>query len=897
MTHEHRRLEEDRTRRRHWKRWGPYLSERAWGTVREDYSPYGTAWEYFSHDQARSRAYRWNEDGLLGISDRHQRICFAVALWNGRDPILKERPFGLTGNEGNHGEDVKDYYFYLDSTPTHSYMRALYKYPQAQFPYAALVEENRRRGRNAPEFELLDSGVFDDNRYFDVTVEYAKASCDDILIRVTAVNRGPEAATLHVLPTVWFRNTWSWESSADRPSMHAADDTTIALREPKYGERWLYVDGPSELLFCENETNTDRLFGIPGSPWPKDGINDRIVAGRNTVNAKRIGTKAAAHFHREVGPGESVVFRARLSDAAPPTTPFADFDRIFARRLAEADEFYDTVIPGTLTDDERRVMRQAIAGLLWSKQFYHYVVRPWIEGDPGQPPPPAERRTGRNREWPHLYNADVISMPDKWEYPWYAAWDLAFHCVPLALVDSQFAKEQLLLMLREWYMHPNGQLPAYEWAFGDVNPPVHAWAAWRVYKIEKKRRGAGDRAFLEKIFQKLLLNFTWWVNRKDAEGNNVFQGGFLGLDNIGVFDRSAPLPTGGHLEQSDGTSWMAMYCLNMLAIAMELARENPAYEDVASKFWEHFLYIAHAMAHRGDDGVDLWEEEDGFFYDVLHMPGHGHTPLKVRSMVGLIPLFAVETLEPEVLEKLPGFKRRLEWFIDHRPDLTAHTACMRAPGRGERRLLSVVNRERLVRVLQVMLDESEFLSPHGIRAVSRRHLEQPYVMRVNGAEHRVAYEPGESTTGLFGGNSNWRGPIWFPVNFLLVESLQKLHHYYGDELAVECPRGSGRMLTLWEVAEEISRRLTSIFLVGAGGTRPVFGGSRLFQHDPAWRDLIPFHEYFHGDTGAGLGASHQTGWTALVAKLLQQEGENRARSRVLHSRRNALAGSTTGVDA
>ena len=891
MTAEQQRLEQDRARQRHWKRWGPYLSDRAWGTVREDYSPYGTAWEYFSHDQARSRTYRWNEDGLLGISDRHQRICFALALWNGRDPILKERLFGLTGNEGNHGEDVKEYYFYLDSTPTHSYMKALYKYPHAEFPYAALVEENRRRGRQAPEFELVDTGVFADNRYFDVTLEYAKADCDDVMVRITAANRGPDTATLHILPTIWFRNTWAWEGQPERPLMRTMADGVIALREPKYGERWLYFENAPELLFCENETNTERLFGVAGPAFPKDGINDRIVLGRDTVNPERTGTKAAAHFRFDVPGGASVTIRARLSDLAPDAFeqgPFADADTIFDARIKEANDFYATIVPDGLSADERCVMRQAIAGLLWSKQYYHYVVRSWLEGDPGQPRPPDERHGGRNREWPHLYNADVISMPDKWEYPWYAAWDLAFHCVPLALVDSQFAKDQLVLMVREWYMHPNGQLPAYEWAFGDVNPPVHAWAAWRVYKIEKKRRGTGDRVFLERIFQKLLLNFTWWVNRKDAEGNNVFQGGFLGLDNIGVFDRSAPLPTGGHLEQSDGTSWMAMYCLNMLAIAMELARENPAYEDVASKFWEHFLHISHAMGHRGADGVDLWDEEDGFFYDVLHMPGHGHVPLKVRSMVGLIPLFAVETLEPEVLEQLPGFKRRLEWFIDHRPDLTAHTACMRAPGDAERRLLSVVNRDRLIRVLQVMLDETEFLAPHGIRAVSRRHLEEPYVLNVNGSEHRVMYEPGESASGLFGGNSNWRGPIWFPVNFLLVESLQKFHHYFGDDLKVECPRGSGRMLTLWEVAAELSRRLTSIFLVGPGGTRPVLGATSLFQHDPLWRDLVPFHEYFHGDTGAGLGASHQTGWTALVVKLLQQQADGASDTHVIHSRRREV---------
>jgi hypothetical protein len=883
MTHEQWRLEEDRTKQKHWKRWGPYLSERAWGTVREDYSPNGTAWDYVPHDHARSRAYRWNEDGLLGISDRHQRICFALALWNGRDPILKERLFGLTGNEGNHGEDVKEYYFYLESTPTHSYMKGLYKYPQAEFPYAQLVDENRRRGRHEPEFELADTGVFAGSRYFDVEVEYAKADCDDVLVRVTVVNRGPEDAAIDVLPTVWFRNTWSWGGNAVRPSMGEVDAATIELRERKYGLRWLRCDGTPELLFCENETNTARLFNGDGPAHPKDAINDYIVQGRSdAVNPARVGTKAAARYRLMVPAGSASIIRLRLSDSE--LGGFDDFDSIFAARMREADEFYATVIPDTLSRDEQLVMRQSLAGVLWSKQYYHYVVRDWLAGDSAQPAPPPARERGRNREWGHLYNADVISMPDKWEYPWYAAWDLAFHCLPLALVDSQFAKDQLVLMLREWYMHPNGQLPAYEWAFGDVNPPVHAWAAWRVYKMEKKRRGVGDRAFLEKIFQKLLLNFTWWVNRKDAEGNNVFQGGFLGLDNIGVFDRSSALPTGGHLEQSDGTSWMAMYCLNMLAIAMELARENPAYEDVASKFWEHFLYIANAMSHRGGDGVDLWNEEDGFFYDVLHLPSGDHLPLKVRSMVGLVPLFAVETLEPEVLHRLPGFKRRLEWFIDNRPDLTKHVACMRATGRGERRLLSVVDRDRLTRILQVMLDETEFLSAHGIRALSRRHLDRPYVLPVNGNEHRVMYEPGESTTGLFGGNSNWRGPVWFPVNFLLVEALQKFHHYFGEDLKVECPRGSGSMMNLSDVAAELSRRLTSIFLVDSDGMRPVFGDRAMFQHDPGWRDLVPFHEYFHGDTGAGIGASHQTGWTALVAKLLQQQAWEVAAGSVLHSR-------------
>ena len=880
MTAEERRLEESRARRVNWKRWGPYLSERAWGTVREDYSAGGTAWEYFSHDQARSRAYRWNEDGIAGISDRHQSICFAVALWNEQDPILKERLFGLTGNEGNHGEDVKEYYFYLDSTPTHSYMKFLYKYPQRAFPYTQLVDENRRRSRQDPEFELADSGVFADNRYFDVFVEYAKGSCNDILIRITAINRGDVAAPLRLLPTVWFRNTWSWGRDDQRPELQRPQGSraAIAIDHQRTGPYTLHFDGAPELLFTENETNSQRLFGIDSaSPFVKDAFNEYIVNGITTaVNPAQRGTKAAGHYAALIGPGQSLTVRLRLTDGTiidDVNGVGGDFADVFSRRQREADEFYTTVIPESLSDDAKSVMRQAFAGMMWSKQFYHYVVRDWLSGDPGQPAPPEGHRDGRNGQWPHLYNADVISMPDKWEYPWYAAWDLAFHCVPLALVDSEFAKEQLILLLREWYMHPNGQLPAYEWAFGDVNPPVHAWAAWRVYKIEERRRGSGDRQFLERVFQKLLINFTWWVNRKDAEGMNVFQGGFLGLDNIGVFDRSAALPTGGHLEQSDGTSWMGMYTLNMLAIAMELAREDSTYEDVASKFWEHFLYIAAAMNNLGQDGISLWNEEDGFYYDVLHAGNGDHFPLKVRSMVGLIPLFAVETLEPDVLDKLPGFKRRLEWFIDNRPDLIANAACMRTRGTEERRLLSIVTRERLRRVLQVMLDENEFLSPYGIRALSRAHRNRPYTLEVSGQRHQVSYEPGESTTGLFGGNSNWRGPIWFPVNFLLVESLQRFHHYLGDAFTVECPTGSGQWMNLSEVAAELSRRLARPFLRGTDGTRPVHGMHEQFQSDPHWRDLVLFYEYFHGDNGRGVGASHQTGWTGLVAKLLQQAGE------------------------
>ena len=839
------------------------------------------------HDHARSKAYRWNEDGIAGICDRHQHICFALALWNGRDSILKERIFGLTGNEGNHGEDVKEYYYYLDSTPTHSYMRYLYKYPQAAFPYAELVHGNRSRDRSAPELELINTGVFDDDRYFDVFVDYAKGSPEDILIRITAANRGPVPAELDLLPTLWFRNTWSWgRSGGAKPNLRQevppsqVGCAVIELDESIYGRRALYCEGNPTLLFTENETNHARVGGAENkSIYVKDGINDYVVHGvQHAINPGRVGTKASAHYHLTLAPGETRSIRLRLTDSLPhdvsPLILSQEFDEIFELRRHEADEFYQTVIPADLSEDNRSVMRQAFGGLLWSKQFYHYVVEQWLEGDPGLPPPPIERLSGRNHEWGHLYNADVISMPDKWEYPWYAAWDLAFHCVPLALVDSEFAKEQLTLMTREWYMHPNGQLPAYEWALGDVNPPVHAWAAWRVYKIEKRRRGHGDRTFLQKIFHKLLLNFTWWVNRKDSEGNNIFQGGFLGLDNIGVFDRSAPLPTGGYIEQADGTGWMAMYSLNLLAIAMELAREDPAYEDVASKFWEHFVYIAHAINDVSHDGVQMWDEEDGFFYDVLHMPSGSHFPLRVRSLVGLIPLFAVETIEPEVVERLPGFKRRMDWFIDNRPDLTQNLACMRTPGRGERRLLSMVNRDRLRNILKFMLDEQEFLSPYGIRSVSRHHLEHPYKLGVNGNEHRVDYEPAESTTGLFGGNSNWRGPIWFPVNYLLIESLQKFHYYFGDDFTVECPTGSGHMMTLWDVATDISQRLARIFQRSADGRRPVHGGVEKFQSDPHWKDWVLFYEYFHGDNGAGIGASHQTGWTGLVAKLMQQSPEH-----------------------
>ncbi|PYR75121.1 MAG: glucosidase [Acidobacteria bacterium] len=882
MTAERQRLADATERRAHWKRWGPYVSERAWGTVREDYSADGDPWNYFPHDHARSRAFRWNEDGLAGLCDRHQHICFALALWNRRDPFLKERLFGLSNHEGNHGEDVKECYFFLDNTPTHSYMKCLYKYPQQAFPYEALIRENGRRTRRDPEFELLDTGIFDGDRYFDVFVEYAKASPEDVLARITVENRGPDAAPLDVLPTIWFRNQWSWKPGAVRPSLTRIDGLphrAVEISDPVYGRRYLYAEGEPDLLFTENDTNRRRLFGAPNETlFVKDGINAYVVDGDvNAVNAQGTGTKAAARYAREIEPGGRAVLRLRLTDRPPAdlATPFDEaFDRVFADRLREADEFYAEVIPPSLAPDARDVMRQAFAGLLWTKQFYHYVVREWLDGDPGQPPPPRSRRRARNREWIQLYNSDVISMPDTWEYPWYASWDLAFHCVPLALIDAQFAKEQLVLFLREWYLHPNGQLPAYEWNFSDVNPPVHAWAAWRVYKIDRRRSGKADRPFLERVFHKLLLNFTWWVNRKDTEGNNIFEGGFLGLDNIGVFDRSAPIPLGGHLEQSDTTSWMAMYTLNMLAMAIELAMDDGVYEDIASKFLEHFLYIAHAMGSHGDASLRLWDEEDGFFYDVLQTPDGARRELKVHSIVGLIPLLAVETLEPRVLERLPGFRTRLEWFLIHRPDLTENIASVKVKGHADRRLLAIADADQLRRILRVMLDEREFLSPHGVRSLSRRHDDHPYVLTLDGHEHVVDYEPAESTTPLFGGNSNWRGPVWFPGNFLLIEALQRYHHYFGDAFTVECPTGSGRMMTLWQVAGELSRRLSSLFLPGPDGARPAHGRIERFRTDPHWRTLVLFHEYFHGDTGEGLGASHQTGWTALVAKLLQQSGRS-----------------------
>ncbi len=882
---EQQRLAEDAARVRQWRRWGPYLSERQWGTVREDYSADGDCWSYFPHDHARSRAYRWGEDGLLGLTDRDCRLCFALALWNGRDPILKERLFGLTGHEGNHGEDVKECYYFLDATPTHSYARALYKYPQAGFPYERLIAENRRRGLDQPEFELSDTGVFTDDRYWDVFAEYAKASAEDILIRITLANRGPDAATIHLLPTMWLRNTWSWGRTGDgypgRGQLSAVDPLTIQAVHPTLGALRLCAEGvpvAPALLFTENETNTARLFGFPNAtPYVKDAFHAWLIEGRTeAVNPAHVGTKSAFHYRLDVPAGRSVVVRLRLTAAAESAGDAfgAPFDTVFAARIRDADDFYSTLVHDFATADERNAARQCYAGLLWSRQFYCYAVKPWLEGDPAQPPPPVARATGRNAEWVHVDNRDVLSMPDTWEYPWYASWDLAFHTIPFARLDPDFAKHQLVLLLREWYMHPNGQIPAYEFAFGDVNPPVHAWACWRIYKMTG-RRGGRDRLFLARTFHKLLLNFTWWVNRKDPEGLNLFAGGFLGLDNIGVFDRSKPLPTGDHLEQADGTAWMAFFCVTMLSMALELACEDPAYEDVASKFFEHFIAIADAMNRLG--GTGLWDEEDGFYYDKLHVDGT-RIPLRVRSMVGLLPLIACEVIEEETITRLSGFRARMHWFLDNRPDVARTIACMHPKGQDgfTHRLLSIPTRERLTRVLRYLLDEQEFLSPHGIRSVSAVHRDHPYVVDVLGERHEVEYDPGDSKTRLFGGNSNWRGPVWFPLNYLLVEALERYHHFYGETLAVEYPTGSGRKATLAVVAQDLASRLAGLFLRDSTGNRPCHGGDSRYAGDPYWRDLVLFHEYFHGDTGRGLGASHQTGWTALAVKCFEETARRRA---------------------
>ena len=880
MNPEQIRLEEHRQGKSAWKKWGPYLSERQWGTVREDYSDNGNAWDYFSHDQARSRAYRWGEDGLAGISDDKQRLCFALALWNGKDPIIKERLFGLTNREGNHGEDVKEYYFYLDSTPTHSYMKYLYKYPQAAYPYDNIVQTNGNRTRGELEYELLDTGVFDDNRYFDVFVEYAKANAEDILIQITVCNRGPESATLHVVPTLWFRNTWSWGGETPRPGLYTEklnsnDGVVITATHPDLGPRFLYLQGTPALLFTENETNTERIFGTPNStPYVKDGINNYLVHGQQElVNPQRRGTKAAGHYQLTVAGGKSEVVRLRLSTTEPIAASKIQggvlgggFQAAFQTRKQEADEFYSSVIPSSLSADEANVMRQALAGMLWSKQFYLYDVDKWLE-ERGSDPFNPSRSAPRNDGWHHMYNADIISMPDKWEYPWYAAWDLAFHMLALTMVDEDFGKEQLNLMVQDDYMHPNGQLPAYEWNFGDVNPPVHAWATIFTYRLEEALRGRADMTWLETAFQKLLLNFTWWVNRKDRTGKNVFEGGFLGLDNIGVFDRSSPLPTGGYLEQADGTAWMALYCQNMLEIATALSEERSAYVGMCRKFVEHFLWIASSMVHAGGN-VGMWDEEDGFFYDVLRLPDGSASRLKVRSMVGLLPLCAVTVFEGEGIWRDSVVAQRLQMFLASRPELRAYIHDPLQPGHKGRRLAAILNEDKLRRILSKMLDENEFFSEYGIRALSRYHSEQPYSIRVGDEDYRVGYLPAESDSGMFGGNSNWRGPIWMPVNALIVRALLQYYTYYGNDFTVECPTGSGRQMNLYQVSQELTRRLASIFLRNSDGRRPVYGATQKFQDDPHWRDLILFYEYFHGDNGAGLGASHQTGWTGIVARLM-----------------------------
>jgi mannosylglycerate hydrolase MGH1-like protein len=869
-TNEQRRLNETREKRIPWKKWGPYLSERQWGTVREDYSQDGNAWDYFSHDQSRSRAYRWGEDGLAGISDDKQQLCFAIALWNGRDPILKERLFGLTNSEGNHGEDVKEYYFYLDSTPTHSYMKYLYKYPQQAFPYTDLVETNRRRSREDFEYELLDTGVFDHERYFDVFVEYAKADPEDILIRISVHNRGPELAVLDLLPTLWFRNTWSWDQQTEKPSMRQVEKGEVLASHLQLGARTLNCDGSPELLFTENESNARRLWGQSNhSRHVKDAFHEYVVSGqREAVNPSATGTKAAAHYHLEVPAGGSRVVRLRLT-AKRPAEPFGTFDQTFATRLAEAHEFYDRITPRSLTEDERRIHRQALAGMLWTKQYYYFDLDKWLEEHEAHPLTGTTHRNIRNTEWFHMLNSDIISMPDKWEYPWYAAWDLAFHTIALSLVDFDFAKDQLLLMLRNLYAHPNGQIPAYEWNFSDVNPPVHAWATLFLYNIEKEL-GRSDLRFLERSFQGLMQNFNWWVNRKDPQGKNVFAGGFLGLDNIGVFDRSAPLPTGGHLDQADGTAWMAFYCQNMLEIALILAEYDSVYEDIAFRFLEQFLWITYAMDRIGEHHDEMWDGQDGFFYDLLHLPNGSAMRLKVRSLVGLLPLCASTVFESGVVARNPRMMELVEIFKRRHPDLLKHIAPADSTFKGyaDRRLLSVCSKEKIERILAYMLDENEFFGPYGIRSLSRYHLEHPFIFNLNGQEYRVQYLPSESNNGMFGGNSNWRGPVWMPVNGLLIRALLNLYQFYGDDFRVECPTGSGKYMTLFEVAKELARRLSSIFLRDANGRRPLYGGTKKFQDDPHWKDYILFYEYFHGDNGAGLGASHQTGWTGIIARNL-----------------------------
>ena len=881
---ERKRLSESEARIKYWSRWGPYLSERSWGTVREDYSAYGDVWNYFPHDHARARAYRWTEDGILGLCDNHQLLCFSLGLWNGKDPILKERLFGLTGPQGNHGEDVKELYYYLDGTPTASYLKGLYKYPQAAYPYNELVAENGRRSRMEPEFEIADTGVFAENRYFDIFAEYAKNDVDDVLIRVRIVNRGPEAAPLILIPNLWFRNTWVWgarEGPHAKPKIIRKSSGELETSHVEQGSFILQLDGTPQTLFTENESNSERLWGLP-SPHQhfKDAFHDYLIEGKGeAINPSGEGTKACAVYHLSLNPGEERSYYFRFARKGSPVLPRSEWLSVFTRRIEEADEFYADLSSG-LDGEAPSIQRQAFAGLFWSKQYYHFVVETWLKGDADEPAPPEQRQQGRNRAWRHLFNDDVISMPDKWEYPWYAAWDLAFHAVAIAPADPDFAKSQLSLFLREWYMHPNGQLPAYEWSFSDVNPPVHAWACWRVFQIDRRIKGDPDIKFLESVFHKLLVNFTWWVNRKDSEGANIFEGGFLGLDNIGIFDRSATLPNGWMLEQSDGSSWMAMYCLLMLKIALELSAFNPTYEDIASKFFEHFLYIADAMNHNYRTG--LWDEKDGFYYDRLRFPDGNRKLLRVRSLVGIVPLFAADTLEWDLLDSHPGFKKRMEWFVNNRPDLTEGLAPLMESGMESRRLMAIVNRQRLERILERVLNEEEFLSPFGIRSMSRYHKDNPCVVQLDGREFRVDYESGDSQTSMFGGNSNWRGPVWFPMNLLLIEALQRFHHYYGDKFTVEFPAGSGKRENLHEIARLLSQRLISLFVRDENGNRPVYGRNELFQSDPQFRDYILFYEFFNGDSGLGLGASHQTGWTGLVAKLLQQSGAGMTESSYTH---------------
>lgn len=868
MKKEKERLESVKHKSKLWHKWGPYLTARQWGTVREDYSANGDAWDFISHDAARSKAYRWGEEGIGGISDNQQLICFAVALWNKKDPILKERYFGLTGNEGNHGEDVKEYFYYLDNTPTHSYMKMLYKYPQAEYPYKQLLEENKRRTKVEAEFELIDTGIFNEDKYFDVFIEYAKNSEEDILIKITSYNRGKEKAALNILPQIWFRNTWSWSKDNSKPKMFS-DVDSIKLVHEKLGEYNLYYDENPEALFCENETNNKRLYNVDNTnTYLKDGINDYITQKiKSSVNPSKTGTKASLNYDIEIDGGSFKSVRLRLVKNSIQD-PFQNFDLIFKQKINEADEFYADIQAEIKSDDAKNIQRQAFAGMLWSKQFYYYDVEEWINGDKGQPKPPAQRKEGRNKDWLHLNNADIISMPDKWEYPWYATWDLAFHCISFAIIDPEFAKKQLVLFTREWYMHPNGQLPAYEWNFSDVNPPVHAWAAWRVYKIDQKLQGKSDTDFLERVFHKLLLNFTWWVNKKDYDGRNIFQGGFLGLDNIGVFNRSTEFTSGERIDQSDGTSWMAMFSLNMLRISLELSKTKSIYQDLATKFFEHFLYIAQSMTNMGGEGIGLWDEEDGFYYDNLHI-NDSVFPLKVRSMVGLIPLFAVEVLEPELMNLTPEFNTRLNWFLTNKPEMASLVSRWNEKGSGERTLLSLLRGHRMKKLLKRMLDETEFLSDYGVRALSKYYDQNPYEINVLGINHEVKYTPAESNISLYGGNSNWRGPIWFPVNFLIIESLYRFHHYYGDDFQIECPTNSGKFVSIKDAADELANRLSKIFLRDENGLRPVFGNNNKFQNDLHFKDYLLFNEYFHGDNGSGLGASHQTGWTGLIAKILQ----------------------------